>query len=110
VTRDGRIQNVEVLEEQVRALQVKPDVVLAMIEAASRARFAPSQAGAAGGVNVVWLVTSTTVKGRPDYDLYLVSPPRPVMLGPVQRPKPPAAPSAKAVPSAESDGLGLAAV
>ena len=107
VTRDGRIQNVEVLEEQVRALQVKPDVVLAMIEAASRARFAPSQAGAPGGVNVVWLVTSTTVKGRPDYDLYLVSPPRPVKLGPVPRPKPAPSPSAK-VPTAGDAGVDAA--
>jgi len=109
VTRDGRIQNVEVLEEQVRALQVKPDVVLAMIEAASRARFAPSQAGAAGGFNVVWLVTSTTVKGRPDYDLYLVSPPRPVMLGPAQPPKPAPSPTAK-VPTASGEDGGVAAV
>ena len=107
VTRDGRIQNVEVLEEQVRALQVKPDVVLAMIEAASRARFAPSQAGAPGGVNVVWLVTSTTVKGRPDYDLYLVSPPRPVKLGPVARPKAAPSPSAK-VPTAGDAGVDAA--
>ena len=45
VTRDGRIQNVELLEEQARALRVKPEVVLAMIDAASRARFAPSQFG-----------------------------------------------------------------
>jgi len=89
VTRDGRIQNVEVLEEQARALRVRPEAVLAMIDAASRARFSPAQAGAfPGGVNVVWLVTSTTVKGRPDYDLYLVNPPRPVMLGPAQRPRP----------------------
>jgi Putative zinc-finger len=100
VTRDGRIQNVELLEEQARALHVKPEVVLAMIDAASRARFSPTQAGAyPGGVNVVWLVTSTTVKGRPDYDLYLLTPPRlskPV-LGPPTAPKPaPAAtPSAK---------------
>jgi hypothetical protein len=78
VTRDGRIQNVSLLEEQARLLRVKPEVVLAMIDAASRARFSPTQASAfPGGVNVVWLVTSTTVKGRPDYDLYLLSPLRP---------------------------------
>ncbi len=39
VTREGRIQNLEVLEEQARALHVKPEVMLAMVEAASRARF-----------------------------------------------------------------------
>ena len=72
VTRDGRIQNLEVLEEQARALHVKPEVMLAMVEAASRARFEPaSPAASPVAVNVVWLVTSTTVKGRPDYDLYL---------------------------------------
>jgi hypothetical protein len=77
VTREGRIQNLEVLEEQARALHVKPEVVLAMLDAASRARFVPAQSGGLPvAVNVVWLVTSTTVKGLPDYDLYLVSPPR----------------------------------
>ena len=98
ITRDGRIQNVAVLEEEARALRVKPDAVLAMIEAASRARFSPSPTSAfAGGVNVVWLVTSTTVKGRADYDLYLVSPPRlssPV-FGPPAPSKPAPTPSAK---------------
>jgi hypothetical protein len=77
VTREGRIENLEVLEEQARALHVKPEVVLAMLDAASRARFVPPQSGGLPvAVNVVWLVTSTTVKGLPDYDLYLVSPPR----------------------------------
>jgi Putative zinc-finger len=98
ITRDGRIQNVEVLEEEARAMRVKPDAVLAMIQAASRARFSPSPTSAfAGGVNVVWLVTSTTVKGRADYDLYLVSPPRlssPV-FGPPAPVKPSSTPSAK---------------
>jgi hypothetical protein len=91
ITRDGRIQNVALLEEQARALHVKPEVVVAMIEAASRAKFSPTQAGAyAGGMNVVWLVTSTTVKGLPDYDLYLLSPPRvpKPALGPPTAPKP----------------------
>lgn len=92
LTRDGRIQNVAVLDEQARALQVRPDVVLAMVEAASRARFSPAQATTfPGGVNVVWLVTSTTVKGLPDYDLYLLSPPRlstAPAFGPQQPPKP----------------------
>jgi hypothetical protein len=111
VTRDGRIQNVAVLEEEARALRVKPDAVLAMIEAASRARFSPSETPAfAGGVTVVWLVTSTTVKGRPDYDLYLVSPPRltsPV-LGPPTPEKPPTTPSAKG-PSTTAGEASLAA-
>jgi hypothetical protein len=109
VTRDGRIQNLELLEEQARALRVQPEVVLAMVEAASRARFSPSQIGSAfpGGVNVVWFVTSTTVKGMPDYDLYLLSPPRlaaPVVFGP----KPPKVP-APAVKTAPASNEGLAA-
>jgi hypothetical protein len=88
VTRDGRIQNLELLEQQARALHIKPEVIGAMLEAASRARFEPAQSGGLPvAVNVVWLVTSTTVKGRPDYDLYLVRPPRwngagGIMMGP----------------------------
>jgi hypothetical protein len=105
VTRDGRIQNVALLEEQARALHVKPEVVLAMIDAASRARFSPTQTSAhVGGVNVVWLVTSTTVKGLPDYDLYLLSPPRssrPV-FGPPAPPKAAPTPSAKATAGDDS--------
>jgi hypothetical protein len=80
--------------EQAMALQAKPEVVLGMLEAASRMRFSPAISGGAPvAVNVVWLVTSTTVKGRPDYDLYLVRPPRATapMQGPaapVKRPAP----------------------
>ena len=109
VTRDGRIQNVSLLEEQARLLRVKPEVVLAMIDAASRARFSPTQASAfPGGVNVVWLVTSTTVKGRPDYDLYLLSPPRvskPALGPPVAPEKPEPTPSAKSTGTAGDGGF-----
>lgn len=107
VTRDGRIQNVELLKEQARALSVQPEMVLAMMEAASRARFSRAPIGAyPGGMNVVWFVTSTTVKGLPDYDLYLVSPPRlasPVVFGPKPRKIP--SPSAKSAMPAGNDGL-----
>jgi hypothetical protein len=110
VTREGRIQNLEVLvAEQARALQVKPEVLLGMLEAASRARFEPAISGGLPvAVNVVWLVTSTTVKGRPDYDLYLVSPPR--STEPVQGPAVPKkrpTPSTK-VPAAGGDELTAA--
>ena len=107
VTRDGRIQNVALLEEQARTLHVKPEVVLAMIDAASRARFSLKQASAHGGVNVVWLVTSTTVKGRPDYDLYLLSPPRVAkpVLGPPTPPEPEPAPAPAAKTTAGEDAL-----
>jgi hypothetical protein len=107
VTREGRIQNLEVLAaKQARALQVKPEVVLAMLNAASRARFEPAISGGIPvAVNVVWLVTSTTVKGRDDYDRYLVNPPR--TTGPVHGPtlprkRPVAAPK---TPTAGDDGL-----
>jgi hypothetical protein len=103
VTHDGRIQNVSLLEEQA----LSPDVVLAMIDAASRARFSPTQSSAyPGGVNVVWLVTSTTVKGAPDYDLYLLAPPR--LSKPVFGPTPPKStptPAAKSNTPTGSDCL-----
>jgi hypothetical protein len=75
ITREGRIQNLEVLEEQARVLRLKPEVMLAMVEAASRVRFDRGH-NVQAPINVVWLVTSTTVKGLPDYDLYLLTPPR----------------------------------
>jgi hypothetical protein len=110
VTRDGRIQNVELLEEQARALRVRPEVVVAMMEAASRARFSPSPVSAfPGGTNVVWFVTSTTVKGLPDYDLYLLSPPRlvsPVVLGP--KPRKPPVPTAKTASPTSEEGVTTA--
>ncbi len=65
VTREGRIQSIDVLAaEQARALKVKPEVVLAMIEAASRAQFEPARAGGAPvAVSMVWLLAHTTVVG-----------------------------------------------
>lgn len=65
VTREGRIQNIEMLAaEQARALRVKPEVVLAMIDAASRAQFEPARAGGAPiAVSMVWLLAHTTVVG-----------------------------------------------
>jgi hypothetical protein len=76
VTREGRVQNLDLLDEQARALHVKPEVLLSMLNAASRTRFEPAMAGGAPvAVSLVWLVSTTTVKGRPDYDLYLLKPP-----------------------------------
>lgn len=65
VTREGRIQRIDVLAaEQARALKVKPEVVLAMLEAASRAQFEPARAGGAPvAVSMVWLLAHTTVVG-----------------------------------------------
>jgi putative zinc finger protein len=111
VTREGRIQNLEVLvAEQARALHVKPEVVVAMLDLASRARFEPAISGGLPvAVNVVWLVTSTTVKGRPDYDRYLVHPPR--LADPLTGPAPSAKPShppAKTPTAGSDDGLTAA--
>jgi hypothetical protein len=66
VTREGRIQSVEMLAaEQARALKVKPEVVLAMLDAASRAQFEPARAGGAPiAVSMVWLLAHTTVVGQ----------------------------------------------
>jgi len=107
VTREGRIQNVELLEAKAAALQVRPDAVLAMLDAASRTRFAPAQVGGSPvAVNVVWLVTTTTVKGQPDYDLYLLKPPQwtGAVNGPALPPKRPVS-TPKAPPAGNNDGL-----
>ena len=51
--------------EQARALKVKPEVVLAMLDAASRAQFEPARAGGAPiAVSMMWLLAHTTVVGR----------------------------------------------
>ena len=82
VTREGRIQNIEMLAaEQARALKVKPEVVLAMIDAASRAQFEPARAGGAPiAVSMVWLLAHTTVVGSAADVEQLMRPraPRPV--------------------------------
>lgn len=91
VTREGRVQNLDLLDEQARALHVRPEVLLSMRNAASRTRFEPAMAGGAPvAVSMVWLVSTTTVKGHPDYDLYLLKPPvRNVRTsGPSAPPKP----------------------
>ncbi|MEW6321471.1 MAG: zf-HC2 domain-containing protein [Acidobacteriota bacterium] len=93
VSREGRVQNIELLlEQQARTLKVKPEVLLAMLEAASRTRFVPAQAGGAPvAVSVVWLVANTTVTGSRNFDIFRAAPARwsPEMLGPeLERPKP----------------------
>jgi hypothetical protein len=63
VSREGRVQGVEVLDQQ-------PSMrtgVNAMLNEAYRVQFAPAIArGDAVAVSVVWLVANTTVKGRHD--------------------------------------------
>ncbi|MEP7116095.1 MAG: zf-HC2 domain-containing protein [Acidobacteriota bacterium] len=98
VTREGRIQNIEMLAaEQARALKVKPEVVLAMIDAASRAQFEPARAGGAPiAVSMVWLLAHTTVVGSAADVEELMRPlvPKPAPeLGP-RAPRPVAKPAA----------------
>jgi hypothetical protein len=100
VTREGRVQNLEYLgADRTNAIKVRPDVLLAMLDAAARAEFEPAQArGAPVAVSMVWLLATTTVRGAPD-DVVLirrhVTPPAPVPdIGPKSpAPPPPARPS-----------------
>jgi hypothetical protein len=68
VTREGRIANYELLLTQRNgarrgAVRHGPDVT-ALLNAVSRSRFEPAQAGGAPvAVNMVWLLARTTVKG-----------------------------------------------
>ncbi|OFW45590.1 MAG: hypothetical protein A3J29_15270 [Acidobacteria bacterium RIFCSPLOWO2_12_FULL_67_14b] len=63
VSREGRVQGVSVVGPQS---SVRRAVVNAMLNEAYRVQFAPAQArtGNTVAVNMVWLVTNTTVKGR----------------------------------------------
>jgi hypothetical protein len=107
VTREGRVQNLELVAEQARVLHVRPEVVLAMLDAAARARFEPAMAGGLPvAVSMVWLLSSTTVKGLPDYDMYLLRPPAAAAQdsGPVAPVKPRPTPPVKAVsPTGDAD-------
>ena len=97
VTREGRVQNLELLAvERALGVKVRPDVLLAMMHAASQVEFEPAK-GATGdpvAVSMVWLLASTTVKGRPIDDIVLVRRPvaSPLDPGPVQPRPVPAAP------------------
>lgn len=110
VTREGRIQRVEMLDvEQARRLKVKREVIDALIEAASRAEFEPARTGGAPvAVNLVWLLAHTTVVGSPDDVERLMRPmaPAPSTMGPrvpvtarVRKPVPLPMPSEPTVPA-----------
>lgn len=103
VSREGRVQGVEVLN-QARSTDRS---VNAMLNEAYRVQFAPAQArGDVVAVSMVWLVASTTVKGRPDTDMEALrgilrarTAPQPIGPLPVpaetSEPKPAAAPLVK---------------
>jgi hypothetical protein len=110
VTREGRIQNLELLDgdRPVRA-KVRPDVLLAMLHAASQVEFVPAKATATGApvaVSMVWVLANTTVKGRPTDDVTLVRRP-PTTVGPLERvpTAKPAAPAPIARPATEDGAL-----
>jgi hypothetical protein len=69
VSREGRVQGVEVINQPPS----NRPAVNAMLNEAYRMQFAPAtDRGDAVAVSVVWLVTSTTVKGRHDEDMQLL--------------------------------------
>lgn len=76
VTREGRVQNLELLSsDRALGVKVRPDVLLAMIQAAYQVEFEPATTASTGdpiAVSMVWLLASTTVKGEPTDDLVLV--------------------------------------
>jgi hypothetical protein len=69
VSREGRVQGVEVINQA----PVNSRFVNAMLNEAYRVQFAPAVSrGDAVAVSMVWLVASTTVKGRHDEDMQLL--------------------------------------
>jgi hypothetical protein len=74
VTREGRVQNLELLRtDRALGVKVRPDVLLAMLDAASQVEFEPAKAGGAPvAVSMVWVLASTTVKGHPSDDVVLI--------------------------------------
>jgi hypothetical protein len=89
VTREGRIQGIEFVDNPVQ-LKVKPADLMIVLNAASRATFEPAQVrgGNAVAVSMVWVLASTTVKGRPDDSWFLRRPVAPRI--PLPGPPPPA--------------------
>ncbi len=106
VSREGRVQGVSVIDQPS---SVRPGVN-AMLNEAYRVQFAPAiERGDAVAVSMVWLVTNTTVKGRPDETMQALREalrlrttpapiaPLPVPAEPVNAAKPATAPLMKPV-------------
>ncbi len=106
VSREGRVQGVSVIDQPS---SVRPGVN-AMLNEAYRVQFAPAiERGDAVAVSMVWLVTNTTVKGRPDETMQALREalrlqtipapiaPLPVPAEPVNASKPATAPMIKPV-------------
>jgi hypothetical protein len=76
VTREGRIQNLELLngDRPLGERRVRPDVLLAMLQKASLVEFEPAKSTPTGdpvAVSMVWVLANTIVKGRPSDDVIL---------------------------------------
>ena len=104
VSREGRVQGVEVINPRATGTQRS---VNAMLNDAYRVQFAPAQQrGDAVAVSMVWLVANTTVKGRQDVSMDMLrnmlraqTVPQPIGPLPVppesEAPRPAAAPLVK---------------
>jgi hypothetical protein len=111
VTREGRVRNLELLDqERALGMKVRPDVLLAMLAAASQVEFEPAK-GSSGdpvAVSMVWVLANTTVKGHPIDDIMLVR--RPVSergdVGPAAPRPEPAAPVTRPTGGDEGGGDG----
>jgi hypothetical protein len=100
VTREGRIQNLELLvgDRPRGPKKVRPDVLLAMLQQASQVEFEPAKSTPTGdpvAVSMVWVLANTTVKGRPTDDVILT-----------RRP-PSSAPAIDRVPATTPKPVGL---
>lgn len=66
VSRDGSVQNVQLLTYGGQAIELDRAQVLQLLDAASQARFRPvrSSGGSPVAVSMIWLVAHTTVRGK----------------------------------------------
>ena len=111
VSREGRVQGVEMINQPYD----RPGVN-AMLNEAYRMKFAPATArdGDAVAVSILWLVSNTTVKGRPDIDVQalrqaLRTQPAPIGALPVPAEAGEAKPPAPSLKPIGSDSSALAA-
>ena len=90
VTREGRVQNLALLQPDARAVPVGEQDLLELLDQAAQARFEPARAGGTPvAVNLVWLVAHTTVRGSGLVAWPVVHAPRPRVVAPVLPPSMP---------------------
>jgi len=65
VTREGRVQNLELLVQDSGRSPVGSQAILDLLDAAAQTRFEPARAGGSPvAVNMVWLLAQTKVRAR----------------------------------------------